>query len=437
MGISSPMKIWIIHHYASSPTRSDSIRHVSLAAELVRRGHGVSIFASSFHVRSMACVSVDRREHVHWEQVAGVEFGWVPTPAYSGNSYGRVWNMLVFAFRVLQLPMHCSGRPDVIYGSTPSLFAALAGLAVARRLGVPFLLEVRDIWPQTLIDLGMSRFHPFVVLSAAIERYLYRHADAIVTLLPNAAPHMVALGAAPEHIHWIPNGVDFGLVPAISPPQPKDQLEVMYAGAYGAGNGPETILDAAAILRQRGGPALRFRFMGSGTGKADLIAKRAALGLNNVSFEPFVPRAQVYSLLSEADILVAPVKPLAVHRFGMSLNKLFDYMAVARPIILGARSSNHPVLDAGCGLECPPDDPEALADAISTLASMGPQERLEMGLRGRRYVEQNHKFARLAVKLESILASVLDEPPGPFDRRRKTQTSGECETCSAQQLIWG
>jgi glycosyltransferase involved in cell wall biosynthesis len=85
-------------------------------------------------------------------------------------------------------------------------------------------------------------------------------------------------------------------------------------------------------------------------------------------------------------------------------------MAVAKPIILAACSSNHPVLDADCGLECPPDDPEALADAISTLASMSPQAQREMGLRGRRYAEQNHNFARLAVKLESILAHALGEP---------------------------
>jgi glycosyltransferase involved in cell wall biosynthesis len=404
------MKIWMINHYAASAAQAGGTRHVSLAAELVRRGHSVRLFASSFSHSSGTSRSVGSHGQVHWEQAAGIEIGWVPTPAYSDNSFGRAWNMIVFALRILQLRRHCSARPHVIYGSTPSLFAALAGLAVARGLGVRFVLEVRDIWPQTLIDLGMSRFHPFVVLSAVIERYLYQRADVIVTLMPNAAPHLVARGAARERIHWIANGVNFDLVPPVSPPEQKDKLDVMYAGAYGAGNNPETILDAAAKLRQRGGPVMRFRFIGSGSGEAALIAKRTALGLDNVSLEPLVPKSRVYSVLSEADILVAPVRPLAVHRFGVCGNKVFDYMAAARPIIHAVRSSNHPVLDAGCGLECPPDDPEALAEAISTLASMSAQDRWEMGLRGRRYVEQNHDFARLAVKLESILASALDEP---------------------------
>src|SRR5579872_6815591 len=199
------MKIWIINHYAALAAQAGGTRHISLAEELVRRGHSVHIFASSFSHMSGKSRSIGNREHLAWEQVAGVEIGWVPTPAYSDNSFGRAWNMLVFAYRILQLPTHRSGRPDVVYGSTPTLLAALAGLVVARRLGVRFVLEVRDIWPQTLIDLGMSRFHPFVVLSAAIEQYLYRHADAIVTLMPNAAPHLVAHGAAPERIHWIPN----------------------------------------------------------------------------------------------------------------------------------------------------------------------------------------------------------------------------------------
>jgi len=170
------------------------------------------------------------------------------------------------------------------------------------------------------------------------------------------------------------------------------------------------ILAAAAKLRQRGGPALRFRIIGSGPGEAAMIDKRIALGLANVSLEPPVPKSQVYSLLSQADILVAPYMSLAVHRFGVSLNKLFDYMAVARPIVFASSSSNHPVRDAGCGLECPPDDPDALADAIDKLASMSPQERWELGLNGRRYVEQNHDFARLAVRLETILTDASREP---------------------------
>jgi glycosyltransferase involved in cell wall biosynthesis len=402
------MKIWMINHYAVP--QAWSTRHVFLGAELVRRGHTVSLFASTFQHGSGTGRSVAGREHIYWDQASGVEIGWLPTPAYSDNSFGRAWNMLVFGFRVLQLPMHCSARPDIIYGSTPSLFAALAGLAVARRLGVPFVLEIRDIWPQTLIDLGMSRFHPFVVLSAVIERYLYRHADAVVTVMPDATPHVVAHGGVRERIHWIPNGVSFDVAPPAVPPKPKDVVEVTYAGAYKGGNNPELILDAAAKLRQRGGPTLRFRIICSTTGQAAMLAKRAALGLTNVSIEAPVPKSQVYSLLSQADILVAPYLSLSVHRFGVSLNKLFDYMAVARPIVFGAYSSNHPVLDAGCGIECPPNDAEAFADAVSRLASMSLEERWVMGLSGRRYVEQNHNFARLAGRLETILASALREP---------------------------
>ena len=404
------MKIWMINHYAASPAQDWSTRHVSLGAGLVQRGHRVSLFAASFNDIHSSRRSPRTREHVHWEHALGVELGFLPAPPYSDNSLGRGWNMLVFAFRILQLPRHIRARPDVIYGSTPSLFAALAGLAIARRLGVPFVLEVRDLWPQTLIDLGVPRFHPFVVLSAVIERYLYRHADSIVTLMPHAAPHLVARGAARERIHCIPNGVDFSLVPPVSPPKPKDRLDVMYAGAYSSANNPGMILDAAAKLKQRGGPAMRFRFVGSGLGEAALLAKQRALGLNDVSLEPPVPKTQVYSLLSDADILVAPVKHLPVHRFGVSGNKVLDYMAVARPIIHAVRTSDHAVLDAGCGFECPPDDPDKLADAISSLAGMSPQQRWELGLRGRRYLEQHHDFARLAIRLEAILADASREP---------------------------
>jgi glycosyltransferase involved in cell wall biosynthesis len=407
------MEIWMINHYAMPPSQPWGSRHVSLGAELVRRGHSVNLFAADFSDIGQTEPHTARRKGIHWEQALGVKVGWLPTPAYSDNSWGRGWNTLVFGLRTLRLPTHCSARPDVIYGSTPTLFAALAGLLVARGLGVPFVLEIRDIWPQSLIDMGMSRLHPFILLSALIERYLYRHSDAIVMLMPNADPHLVAHGAARERIHWIPNGVNFGLVPPVVPPSKKDVLEVMYAGAFGGGNNPEIILDAAAKLRQRGGPPMRFRVIGMGTGEPAMIAKRAALGLDNVLLQPPVPKIQVYSLLSQADILLAPYSKLGVHRFGVSLNKLFDYMAVARPIVFANDASNHPVRDAGCGLECPADDADTLADAIFKLAGMSSQERWELGLRGRRYVEQNHDFARLAVKLEAILAGASREPLVP------------------------
>ena len=141
-----------------------------------------------------------------------------------------------------------------------------------------------------------------------------------------------------------------------------------------------------------------------------MIAKRAALNLDDVSIEPPISRIQVYPLLSQADILLAPYSSLSVHRFGVSLNKLFDYMAVARPVVFANHASNHPVRDAGCGLECPADDADAIADAILKLAGMSVEERWQMGLRGRRYVEQNHDFARLAVELEAILVDASREP---------------------------
>jgi glycosyltransferase involved in cell wall biosynthesis len=158
---------------------------------------------------------------------------------------------------------------------------------------------------------------------------------------------------------------------------------------------------------------MRFRIIGHGSGLPVMLAKQAALRLTNVSLEPPVPKIQVYSLLSQADILLAPYAKLSVHRFGVSLNKLFDYMAVGRPIVFSNDASNHPVLDSGCGLECPADDPDALADAISALAGMSLEDRWQMGLRGRRYVEQNHDFARLAVNLEAILAGASRDPLAP------------------------
>lgn len=399
------LKIWMINHYAEPYAR-----HHNLALELVRRGHRVVIFASSFDHKSRRENRLAPGEKMRSEDIDGVTFVWMRTPPYPGNTAARVWNMAVFAGRIWRGGKPAGfDPPEVIIGSSPHLFAALPAQRLAASLHVPFVLEVRDLWPQSLVDLGgVSPRHPVVRGLEAIEKYLYRRAARIISLLPGAAEHMAKKGADPEKVVWIPNGVNLDLVPPPEPPRNDGVFTVMYAGAHGLANALDTLLDAARIVRSKlWGKGVRFRFIGDGPEKPRLEGKAQVENLENVSFENPVPRNQVYGLLKKGDVLWVTLRDSPLYRWGISLNKLYDYLASARPIVFGANVSLNPVDEAGAGITVPPEDPNALAQAIKRLYDMSPDERWEMGLRGREYVEKHHNFSRLADKLENLLEEAV------------------------------
>jgi len=397
----------MINHYAEPYGRQHN-----LAGELIRRGHRVVIFASSFDHRTRQENRLAPGEKVKREDIDGVPYVWLRTPPYPGNTSARVWNMAVFAGRIWRVGKAAGfERPDVIIGSSPHLFAALAAQRLAARFRVPFVLEVRDLWPQSLVDLAnVSARHPVVRGLEKMERYLYRRAARIISLLPGAVDHMVEKGADRERVVWIPNGINTDLVPPPEPPANDGVFTVMYAGAHGLANALDYVLDAAAVLQQEDlDRRILIRFIGDGPEKSRLQEVAAQRELTNVRFDGPVPRNRVYDLLREADAFVMPLKHSPVFRWGVSPNKLFDYLATARPVIFSVNSPINPVAEAQAGLTVPPENPLALAEAIKELLYMSPEKRWEMGLRGREYVERYHSFARLADKLEKTLKDAMKD----------------------------
>ena len=406
------MNLWLVNHYAVLPRQSGGTRHYTLARELVRRGHRVTIIASSFDHTTRQEIHVSEGKTSRLEVVDGVRFLWLRTPPYKKNSPKRLWNMMVFAHKVFGLRAGDLGEPpDVVLGSSPHLFAAWAAERLARRHRVPFVLEVRDLWPQSLVDLGsFSEGHPFIRWLEYIERDLYRRASRIVTLLPGASEHIVQKGGRSDCITWIPNGIDADSLPPPKPPAPKDAFELMYAGAHGLANGLQVILEAAEKLRDY---RVRFRLVGDGPDKPRLMAIAKGKELTNVVFQSPVPKSRIPVLFQEADAFLMVLRPSPVFRWGVSPNKLFDYMAAGRPIIFSVDTPLNPVAAAEAGITVPAGDADALAKAIIRLLSMSPEERWKMGLKARKYVEQNHNLSRLADKLESVLEDALEDRPLP------------------------
>lgn len=403
------MRVAIVNHYAKPPSVAGGSRHFMLAKELIARGHEAVILASTFD-------HATRRQKFQTNPQSspdeGVPFVWMRTPSYKGNGLDRVWNMLVFGAQVgtrgREAISSCLSGVDVVVGSSPHLFAAEGARHLATQMAVPFVLEVRDLWPQTWVDLGeMSKWHPAITVARVMERHLCRSSVRIVSLVPFAADYLVPIGVPPERITWIPNGVDVSRLTAPNPPTHRDAFRIGYAGSHGRANSLDTLLDAAGLLLRKHFDAVEFTLIGEGPEKARLMRRATEEGLKNVSFRSAVPRADIPSLLAGFDALVVTMQNSPLYRYGISFNKLSDYMAAARPIIFASSSANDPIAESEAGLSVPAEDAAALAQAVVDLKAQSAEARYAMGLRGRRYVEAHLDIRILARRLEVVLEAAI------------------------------
>ncbi|WP_296944860.1 glycosyltransferase family 4 protein [uncultured Massilia sp.] len=409
------MNILLINHYAGSVRHGMEYRPYYLAREWVRQGHRVTIVASSeSHLRSQA-PSLDGRPRL-LETIDGIDYAWLATPPYRGNGAARVRNMLAFVLRLRREAARLAAalRPDAVIASSTYPLDIWPAHRIARLAGARLLFELHDLWPLSPMELGgHSRWHPFIMLLQAAEDFACTRADAVVSILPRAGAHLEAHGMAPHKLHLVPNGVDPGEWEgprAPLPPALAGAFEALgrngnfvlgYAGTHGVANALGTLLDAAARLQGR---PVAIVLVGDGPDKPALRRRAAALGLANVHFLDPVPKACVPALLGRFDAAYLGWRRQPLYRFGISPNKLIDYMMAGRPVLHVVDAGNDPVAEAGCGLSVPPDDPRAVADAVLALMALSPAQRAALGRRGRAHALANHTYPVLGRRFLNALS---------------------------------
>jgi len=245
----------------------------------------------------------------------------------------------------------------------------------------------------------------------SLERYLFHHAERIVMLWRHTDAYVEAQGVSPDKILWVPHGVELGRYEELEPYEgaPRKPFRIMFLGGFVASNSLDSILDAAAVLNERGRYDIKFVMIGSGQEREALIKRARDEHLDNVDFRPAVPKREVGKVMGEADAFIYGLRDLPLYRFGISLNKLTDYLAAGRPIVFFGKSTYDPVRNAEAGFSVPPGDPEVLAGAIERLVALTPGERIEMGERGRRYLLEHHNIPGLAARL----LEVFEKDPVP------------------------
>lgn len=411
------MNILLINHYAGSVRHGMEYRPYYLAREWVRLGHRVNIVASSeSHIRSQAPAM-----HGHAqidETIDCVDYTWLATPPYRGNGAGRVRNMAAFVWRLRRDSdkLAAALRPDVVIASSTYPMDIWPAHRIARRAGARLLFELHDLWPLSPMELGgYSRWHPFIMLLQSAEDFACRHADAIVSILPGVRSHLEAHGMAHGKLHLVPNGVDpaewqehqdaDALPPALDAAldrlHSQGDFVVGYAGTHGLSNALGTLLEAASRLKDR---PVSFVLVGSGPDKPALLRHALELGLDKVHFFDPVRKAQVPALLRRFDLAYIGWKRQPLYRFGISPNKLIDYMMAARPVLHAVEAGNDPVAEAGCGLTVAPEDPQAVADGILSLLALGADRRATLGRRGRAYALANHTYPVLGQRFLNAFA---------------------------------
>lgn len=412
-------QIWIVNHYADGPDRPNGTRHFDLARQLVARGDSVTIFASGFsHVtRREERLSRGKLYSIGWFE--GVRFVWLRTFPYAGNTWRRQANMLSFVASFLVVQAHFA-HPDSIIGSTVHPFAALAARFVAKARGSTFLFEIRDLWPQTLVDLGaMRQGSAGERLLRGIEAHLVRSASVVISLLPGTEEYLRERGLPSNHVVYLPNGVDLAAfdaimaddepgadsaratLSAINRLRAEGRFVIGYVGSLGRVNGASLVVDAARRAEEQRPGAIGLVVVGDGPERAALI-RQAVAGGPVVVAEP-IPKRAVATVLRAFDGAVVHATATPVYRYGISFNKLFEYMAASRPVIFACATGQDPVQRVGAGLTVPPDDAAALAMAFLDLADSDPADRARMGERGRALVEREHSISVLATTLSGVL----------------------------------
>ena len=313
--------------------------------------------------------------------------------------------MIQFMINLIFLPKKKLQKPDVIIVSSLSPLPIVSAYFWSKKYKAKLLFEVRDIWPLSLIEIGgFSKLNPLVLFFGWFEKFAYKRADKVISLLPNAKPHMESRGMNKDKFIHIPNGFNMeemkkskDLDKSIANLIPKNKFIVGYTGSLGASNAMEYLIKASNYLEKN--ENIHFVIFGKG----QHLEKLKNNAKNNVSFLGEIDKSQIQSAISYFDVCYIGWHNHSLYRFGISPNKIFDYMYSGKPIIHSVNTSNDIVQIAEAGISLEPENPGEIANKIIEISKMGNEILKKWGENGKKYVEENHTYSHLTQLLISTI----------------------------------
>lgn len=405
------MHVLLIHQAFAALDEPGGTRHHELARYLARLGHQVTIIGSQ--VSYLTGTAPGRR--IPWVERQPGGPGITILRTYTYPALHRSFVHRVISFLSFMISSFFAGlqvkNVNLVWGTSPPIFQGLTAWLLARLKRVPFLFEVRDLWPAFAVEVGVLQQPILIRASEMLERFLYRRADLVVVNSPGFVDHVRARGAA--RVELLPNGADTAM---FDPQADGSQLKqdwglpgrfiALYAGAHGMSNDLSVLLQAADELRSH--PEIAFVLLGDGKEKPVLRAMAAEMRLPNVIFLPPLPKNEMPLALAAADACIAILKPVPMYAT-VYPNKVFDYMAAGRPVILAIDGVIREVVEgSAAGIFVQPGNPQALAEAIQFLAAH-QQESRNMGLKGRQVVEDRFDRPVLAGRLAQLMEQIANK----------------------------
>ena len=387
------MHILLIHQAFASLNEPGGTRHHEFARFLAKQGHQVSIIASPV---SYLTGKDAQSQQVEIEMEGKISIYRAYTyPSLHKSFIHRLFSYFSFMISSFFISMKIK-NVDIVWGTSPPIFQSFTAWLVSKLKRVPFLLEIRDLWPAFAVAVGVLKNKVLINLSLWLERFLYHHADGIIVNSPGYIEHVQLKGG--QNVTLIPNGSDTtAFTPANTVQIRKelgwtDKFVLLYAGAHGMSNDLPVVLQAAKLIEKH--DDIKIAFIGDGKEKSNLITLAESLRLSNAEFLNPVPKNKIAEYLQASDICIAILKPIELYKTTYP-NKVFDYMAAGKPIILAIDGVIREVVEsADCGIFCEPGDPHAIANAVLEMHS-NRNGLVKIGKRGKVYLEQN--FNRMII----------------------------------------
>lgn len=374
-------RVWIFNHYAEPPQYEVRVRNNVMAKYLMKAGYDVTIFAASTIHNTDINLITDGSEYIRREY-DGLKFVHIKSPNYSGNGLARKINLLLFPFNLWRVTKKIGEKPDVIINDL-DVMAFDFPFMIAKRYGVPIITEVRDLWPESLVDYGyLNRDSLLAKFLYLMEKRMYKKSSMVVFTMEAGYEYIKERGwekALPlSKVRYINNGVDLKVFRencALYQTMDDDlddpyTFKVVYAGSIRRVNNLGLLLNAAKCVQN---PKVKFLIWGAGDETEDLKRRVQEEHIDNVIFKGSVEKKYVPYITTKADLNIAHNTPSPIFRFGISFNKVFDYIAAGKPILSDFPSKFNPAVQWGAGVEVSDPTAENIAKAIEEFANMQPE----------------------------------------------------------------
>ena len=403
--------LWIINQYINTSSESGSSRHYYLSKYLLGLNWKVTLITGSIDHNTNK-QRLNKSISLKKEVLDEIRMIWIKVKKRSlNNNFIRGLSMVEFFLKIIFLiPLKRTGKPDMVIGSSPNLLAALAAYFISLFYKCPFILEVRDLWPESLITLKAFKkdglFHLFFDL---IHKFLIKKSNKVIVLMEGGINFYAAMGLDKKKLFYLPNGVDMENkfyknydTKLIN----KKPVEIFYLGFIGHANGIEILIKVYKELQSRGlgQNDLILRIYGDGPLKEKMKKLVFNLHLDNIFFYQPIPKNQIIDISNSADFFIFSMLDLpAIYNYGISFNKIFEYMSLSKPIIYNSYGKFNPLDLSDSAIKSKSNHPKDFADTIQYALNLSRREREDLTKRSFQYVSENHSYESLAINLNNFL----------------------------------